>query len=112
MSLLALYPGGPPLVDPPSCKAPQQPIIYLYERFTCRYVRLNTLNVLHVSGPCFNAPIIYECGPRKLEKLAFSITRPLVEDLVLIASSSTDFICSFVVQLFKLDAFHMLFNLI
>ena len=32
-----------------------------------------------------------------LEKLAFSITRPMVEDLVLNASSSIDFICSFVV---------------
>ena len=30
--------------------------IYLYEGSTCRYVRLNTLNVLHVHGPCFNAP--------------------------------------------------------
>ena len=31
---------------------------YLYKRSMCRYVRLNTLNVLHVHGPCFNAPII------------------------------------------------------
>ena len=32
--------------------------IYLYERSTCRYVRLNALNVLNVHGPCFNAPKI------------------------------------------------------
>ena len=32
--------------------------IYLYERSTCRYSRLNALNVLHVHGPCFNAPEI------------------------------------------------------
>ena len=31
--------------------------IYLYERSTCRYVRLNALNVLH--GPCFNAPWLF-----------------------------------------------------
>ena len=30
--------------------------IYLYEHSTCRYVRLNTLNVRHVHGPRFNAP--------------------------------------------------------
>ena len=26
-------------------------------RSTCRSVRLNALNVLHVHGPCFNAPL-------------------------------------------------------
>ena len=30
--------------------------IYLYERSTCRYVRLNALNVLHVPRPLFVAP--------------------------------------------------------
>ena len=30
---------------------------YLYERSTYRYVRLNALNVLHIHGPCFNAPL-------------------------------------------------------
>ena len=29
---------------------------YIYEHSTCRYVRLNALNVLHVYGSCFNAP--------------------------------------------------------
>ena len=29
---------------------------YLYERSTCRYVRLNALNLLHVHGPRFYAP--------------------------------------------------------
>ena len=36
--------------------------IHLYECSTCRYVRLNTLNVLHVHGPCFNAPYLVECS--------------------------------------------------
>ena len=31
-------------------------VIHLYEGSTCRYVRLNALNVLHAHGPCFNAP--------------------------------------------------------
>ena len=30
--------------------------VQLYEHSTCRYVRLNALNVLHVHGPRFNAP--------------------------------------------------------
>ena len=29
---------------------------HLYERSTCRYVRINALKVLHVHGPCSNAP--------------------------------------------------------
>ena len=33
--------------------------IYLFEHSTCRYIRLNTLNALHVHGPCFNAPYFY-----------------------------------------------------
>ena len=35
---------------------PRQPSIYVYERSTCRYVRLNALNVPHVSRACFIAP--------------------------------------------------------
>ena len=31
-------------------------VVYLYECSRCRYVRLNALNVLHIQGPCFNAP--------------------------------------------------------
>ena len=31
----------------------------LYERTTCRYVRLNAWNVPHVPRPCFIAPSIY-----------------------------------------------------
>ena len=33
-------------------------VIYLSECSTCRYVRLNTLNKMHIHGPCFNAPIL------------------------------------------------------
>ena len=31
-------------------------LIYVNECSTCRYVRLNALNVLHVPRPCFIAP--------------------------------------------------------
>ena len=31
--------------------------IYIYERSKCRYVKLNTLNILHVHGPRSNAPL-------------------------------------------------------
>ena len=31
-------------------------VIYLYERSMCRYIRLNTLKVLQIHGPRFNAP--------------------------------------------------------
>ena len=31
-------------------------VIYLYETSTCKYVRLNALNILHIHGPRFNAP--------------------------------------------------------
>ena len=34
--------------------------MYLYEQSTCRYVRLNALNVLHIHGPCFNAPFLLQ----------------------------------------------------
>ena len=34
-------------------------VIYLYERSTCRYVGLNALNLLHIHGPCFNAPYFW-----------------------------------------------------
>ena len=37
---------------------PEQLSIYLYERSTYRYNRLNELNVQHVHGPCFSAPFI------------------------------------------------------
>ena len=36
---------------------PQIMVIYLDEHNMCRYVRLNALNVLHVHGPWFNAPV-------------------------------------------------------
>ena len=46
---------------PCTCRAKRYvgtlPFIDLYERSTCRYVRLNTLSVLQVHGPCFNAPV-------------------------------------------------------
>ena len=32
--------------------------IYLYEPSTSSYVRLNALNVLHVHGPRFDAPLL------------------------------------------------------
>ena len=32
-------------------------VLYLYACSTCRYVRLKALNVLHVHGPRFNAPL-------------------------------------------------------
>ena len=35
----------------------QELSIYVYEHSTCRYVRLNALNVLHVPPPCFIAPL-------------------------------------------------------
>ena len=37
-------------------------LIYLYELSTCRYIRLNALNVLQVHGPRFNAPV-FQCYP-------------------------------------------------
>ena len=37
-------------------------VIYIYERSTYRYVRLNALNVRHVHGPYFNAPKM--CAPK------------------------------------------------
>ena len=44
-------------------------IIYLYECSTCRYVRLNALNVQYAHGPHFNAPsksivYIWQCGTK------------------------------------------------
>ena len=35
---------------------PHSMVIYLYERSTCRHVRLNALNVLHIPRPLFIAP--------------------------------------------------------
>ena len=33
-------------------------VMYLYEHSTCRYVRSNSLHILYVHGPCFNAPYV------------------------------------------------------
>ena len=45
--------------------------VYLYESSTCRYVRLNALNVLYVHGPCFNAPLLVNFA--KLSSKLFKI---------------------------------------
>ena len=34
-------------------------VICIYERSTCRYVGLNSLNILHVPRPCFIAPFLH-----------------------------------------------------
>ena len=43
----------------------QEPSIYIYEPSTCRYVRLNGLNVPHVPRPSFIAP---KLSPKKSRK--------------------------------------------
>ena len=49
----------------------QAMVIYLYERSKCRYIRLNALKVLHVHGPCFNAPLLCGCRFVVFHALAF-----------------------------------------
>ena len=45
----------------------------LYERSTCRYIRLNALNVLHIHGPNFNTPVIYHYVTYTLTNIRFGV---------------------------------------
>ena len=45
--------------------------IYLYERSTCRYIKLIALNVLHVHGPRFNAPNLFSDIKRSIVMIFF-----------------------------------------
>ena len=49
------------------CACTQQTQIHLYEHSTCRYVRLNALNVLNINGHCFTAPWIRSTGPVRMK---------------------------------------------